>query len=365
MRDIGTGVAATTGVPANPGNQNMNNKNRCGYLSLPVLVTAVLTACAGNKSEPSDEFLSPISDQTIDLISQVHFGLQIGDSVQLNHYFNSDSPKVDAWVAVWDDLTLAMRAMVNFSAELVDIAESAEGPEAIDPLISVVASLNSDLHALPSAQPFAKEIDLQTIFITMREQETVIDAIRQAQPLVSEFSDVVIEMLAVADVALTEAVLEVGEKIESTHSPMLVYGDNLTARQNSTLKQLAILDRVWGGDESAWSELLASDWSLAAEIGSNARLSPATAMQAEQYLIDRLNAVATIRQHLEPASFAYQNELQELYQIEDQSEATLRVALLIIENWEKAQRQLARGEKGAFSEFTSSLMKVVYRRAIY
>ena len=102
---------------------------------------------------------------------------------------------------------------------------------------------------------------------------------------------------------------------------------------------------------------------LSSEIGKKSRLTPDTAKQAEKLLIRRLESVATIRQHLEPALVAYQNELQELYVIEENSEAMLRLALLIIESWESAQAHLAAGEKGAFAAFTSSLMKVVYRAA--
>ncbi len=340
----------------------MNKKNRWEYLSLPVLVAAVLTACAGTQSEPSDAFLAPISDQTMDIIAEVHFGLQLGESVQLNHYLQSDTPKADAWLTIWEDLVLAMRAIIYYSADLVDIAEAAEDAQAIEPLITSVASLDSNLRALPAAQPYLKPRDMEALYSKIREQENIIHALRQVLPVTLEYSIVVTEILAEADRTFADAFDEVYDMVESTHSPMLAYGKNLTARQNDTLEQLAIMDRVWGGDESAWPELLGSDWALSSEIGKGVRLTPSTAMQAEQFLIARLGAIATIRQYLELAQFAYQNELQELYDIEDETEATLRVALLVLQNWERSQQQLARGEKGAFSALTSSLLQVIYRR---
>ena len=179
----------------------------------------------------------------------------------------------------------------------------------------------------------------------------------------ADYSVILREMLGAADQALADAILEVTEMVDATHAPMLAYGKNLTARQNSTLGQLEIMDRVWSGDVGAWAELMASDWALSSDMGKDVRLSPANARLAEQYLVDRLGTVATIRQQLESALSSYQAEVLELYQIEDDSKATLRVILLIIDNWEKALAQLANGEKGAFSAFTSSLMTVMYSAA--
>ena len=123
------------------------------------------------------------------------------------------------------------------------------------------------------------------------------------------------------------------------------------------------MDKIWSGDRSAWSELLASDWALSAEIGKDTRTSAANAKRAEQHLIDRLEIVSTIRRQLEPAFLTYQDELQELYQVEESIEATLQLAYLIIENWEKAQAQLARGEKGGFRTFTNAMLTILAKSA--
>jgi hypothetical protein len=178
-----------------------------------------------------------------------------------------------------------------------------------------------------------------------------------------DYAMVVMEILAASDQALADAVLELYEMIVATHSPMLDYGENLTARQNGTLAQLQYVDKAWSRDAGAWTELLSNDWALSSEIGENARLSSANIRTAEQFLIDRLGTVATIREKLEPARAAFQQELQELYTIEEESEATLRVALLIIETWSVAQANLAHGEKGAFSAFSKALAGLAYRAA--
>ena len=85
----------------------MNKNNHGGYLICIVLVTSILAACTSTSSRPSDAFLEPISDQALDIVSEVHFGLQLADSVQLNHYFDSDTPNSDAFNVLYDDLYLA------------------------------------------------------------------------------------------------------------------------------------------------------------------------------------------------------------------------------------------------------------------
>ena len=341
----------------------MNKNNRCGFLICILLVSSVLAACASTKSEPSDAFLAPITDQSMDTLGDVHFGLQLADSVQLNHYFGSETPKVDAYSALYDDLQLAVRAIVYYSADLLDLTREAKGDEALEPLIALLSTLDSNIRAIPSAQAHLGDLNADAVFVDMRNEEHIIGALRKSQPLINDYAVIVTEILAESDRALADAVLEVGEMIESSHSPMLAYRDKLTARQNSTLNELQIMDRVWSGDRSAWTELLASNWALSAEIGKNSAPSAANAKRAEQYLIDRLEVVATIRRQLDPAYTDYENELLELYEIEEHLEATLRLAYLIIEQWENAQARLAKGEKSAFQTFAKSLAELVAKSA--
>lgn len=341
----------------------MNQNNRSGYLTCILLVTSILAACTSTNSRPSDAFLAPISDQALDIVGDVHFGVQLADSVHLNHYFDSDTPNTDAFIVHYEDLYSAMFAISHFSADLVDLADAAEGDDALEPFIGLISKLDSEIRAISSAQAHLDDLNADPILANMRNAEHIIDAIRKAQPLITEYADIVTEILADTDYALADSVLEIYEIVGSNHSPMLSYREKLTARQNSTLDLLHIMDKVWSGDSDAWAELLAGDWALAEEIGKDARLSAENAELAEQYLIDRLEVVATIRRQLEPAFVSYQNELQELYEIEEGLEAALRLAYLIIENWETAQRHLARGEKSAFRTFASSLGVILARSA--
>ena len=305
----------------------------------------------------------PISDQTMDIVNDAYFGLQLADSVLLNHYLDEDTPRVDAWSSNWDDLAVAVRAIAYFSADLVAIVDDAEGPEATEPFIEILAKLGDELNSLPAAESHLSNLDVEAVSQSIREQDNIIDAIRVAAPAMNEIVDIVSEILAAADESLAGAIIEVYELIDTSHAPMQAFRENLTVRQNDTLLQLDLMDRVWSGDQDAWAELLASDWVVASEVGKNSNLSPGTAKQAEKMLISRLETVATIRQYLESARIAYQGELQELYQVEEDSKAMLRLALLIIENWDNAQAQLVAGEKGAFSRYSSSLMGVVYKAA--
>ena len=139
----------------------MQNSSRFMSAIYLLLVIITLSACSSTRNEPSDEFLEPIFDQTTDIVGDVHFGLQLSDSIHLNHYMQSGTPKTDAWTIVWNDLTLAMRAIVNYSIDLVDIADSTEGLEALEPAISILLELDSSLKMLPTAQPYLQEHDIR------------------------------------------------------------------------------------------------------------------------------------------------------------------------------------------------------------
>jgi hypothetical protein len=341
----------------------MNKKCRSVYTICIALVSVVVTACTTTRSEPTDAFLEPISEQTTAIISDVNFAMPLADSVMLNHYYDENTPNVDEWLVVFDDLVAAIRAISYYSSDLLDVVDAAEDASAIEPVISLIATLDSEIRTLSSAPQFMGDVDAQPAFVAMREQENIAAALRAAQPLMDDYALVVTEILAAADQALADAVVELFKLIEASHSPMLAYGENLTVRQNGILAQLHYLDKAWGGDSDAWAELLASDWALSSEIGKNAPLTSADVRVAEQFLIDRLGTVATIREQLEPALIAYQLELQELYAIEEEAEATLRVALLIVDSWSAAQANLAHGEKGAITAFAKTLAQLAYRSA--
>ena len=329
------------------------------YLTL--FIAVFLSACNANKTAPSDSFLSPISDQTLEVIGDAHFGLQLADSIELAHYLNGDTPKVDAWSVQFNHIVFTVQAIAYYSIDLIDIVDAAEGPEAIEPLITSIIRLDAETQPLPGV--ISSDRNLDEITRSMRNQDNITSAISMTQPVVADITETVTDALVAADQALDEAVIEIHNLILAKHGPMLAYSDDLSVRQNSILKQLSLIDRVLAGDDDAWTELLASDWALSAEIGENSRLTPARARQAEQYLLDRLGTTATIRQQLEPTVIDYRNEMLELYQIEEESKSTLRMALLIVENWDKAHRQLAKGERSSFVKYSSSLMKVVFSQA--
>lgn len=334
-------------------------------LFLVFVAYSMLSGCATNKAEPSDSFIAPISDQTFDLISDVKFELQLADSVLLNHYLNSgNTPKVEEWQVRWDDLSAAMRAIATFSSNVLSIAEAAEGVEAIQPVLSALALLETEMGAMPSLEPLLPKRDLESIAARVAAQKDIISALQIAQPVLSDYAGAIIQMVGEADVVLDAAILELFESIGSFHAEMLAYRDNLIARQNAVLAQLKIMDRVWLGDESAWTELLAGNWVLSSEIGGNTKLSSAKAAEAEALLLGKLETVAAIRQHLEPVMLEYQAEMQELYEIEDATKASLQVGLLVIKSWDSAQRQLASGEKSGFSRFSKGLTSALLDRAV-
>jgi hypothetical protein len=341
----------------------MNKNYRRGYAICVALVSVIVTACSTTKSEPSTAFLAPISEQTTDIISDINFALPLSDSVFINHYWDEDTPNGDAWVTQFDDLVSALRAISYYSSNLIDVVGVAEDTSAIEPFIGLIATLDSEIRAINSAQQFIGDVDPQSTFAIIREQENTTSALRVAQPLMDDYARVVSLMLADADLALADAVLELFTAIEANHAPMLDYQEALTAKQNSTLAQMRYLDKAWGGDADAWTELLANDWALSSEVGENARLSSSNIRTAEQFLIGRLDTVATIREQLDPALAAYQQELQELYAIEEEAESTLRVGLLIVDTWSLAQANLAHGERGSFSAFTKVLAGLAYRAA--
>jgi hypothetical protein len=84
--------------------------------------------------------------------------------------------------------------------------------------------------------------------------------------------------------------------------------------------------------------------------------------KAEDILIGRLETVQRIREQLILPYTAYSQQLAELYVVEDEGQAVLRLAYMLVDDWDRSQRLLAAGEPGAFKRVTSTLWKIAYKK---
>ena len=119
-----------------------------------------------------------------------------------------------------------------------------------------------------------------------------------------------------------------------------------------------------GECDEAWQPLLEADDELREALADSTALTRPSLDRAESLFIDRLARVTEIWGHLEPTHAEYQTLLRELYAVENDIRKILQLAQLVIDNWDKAQRELTKGRPGAFAAVTSTLIRLAYKKAV-
>lgn len=323
------------------------------------VITALLSGCASSGA-PSGEFLAPISEESVDLFGQVRFGIPLQNSVLLYQYLEQGDIAIDEWEAVWGDLTTAAVAMVDYSVAMVDLVQTSTSETSIESMIVLIGDLHRAVTNLPSTQSIDSELDYEDMISTMRQQDSIKDALAIALPEIEFVSDVVRQLITKADEKLAPAVRALEKMIDDRHGSIRHYSGILAARRAAVLEMLTLIDNAYNGDEPAFRQILAGDWAIRNEVGENAKFDPTTIITTEKLLMKRLEKTADIREFLEPAYRDYQSQLEELYEIQSGLDRSLGVTNLVIQGWEHSQRQLARGEKSSFGKLTASLMQLAY-----
>ena len=124
-----------------------------------------------------------------------------------------------------------------------------------------------------------------------------------------------------------------------------------------------MLDNARYGDATAWQNFLKKDDELRSALGDTAEMTKSSIEQAESVVVARLAKIMGIWGHLEPSWTNYQETLRELYAVDAEVRNILKVAKFVIEDWDKAQRQMARWQPAALIKATNNLVYLALKRA--
>ncbi len=323
----------------------------------------LLVACASAPAADGATPTSAIEDQAGELISQVKFELHLREVMLLNPYLESDSPKVDAFDAVWTELTQAADAIVAYSTGVLQLDLQGKTDEDVGQLIVLTRELVDDLSALPNVQRNLSIVDLDGVLQDAATQANVTKALRAAAPVTNAVAAALEQTVIDANDLFDPAFEETYDKVVAEQRPLMEYTDTLVERRNGALNGLLMLERARKGDADAWAELLASNRAASQAVSDADQLSQSALDRAESALTGELSKVAELWSYLKPSYEEYQAVLEELYAVENDARKMLKLARLIADNWDKAQRQMAKGKPNAFASVASNLLQLAIKRA--
>jgi len=343
----------------------MNTLIHRGALLAASAAIVFLAGCASKGAKtPSAALLGDVGSQTAELVTDIQFDLMVADSVEINQYIGEDTPASNAYLAAWEDMNLTLDILVDYSINLIDLAEVRQPSNeiAIEKLITLLADFEKNLNGIPSVAAHMPASGVNTVAAQMREQKTMVKAFGVAAPVLDSYAEAIQLMTLNVEETFELAVIELFDKIHDRHGPMLAFRENLIQRQNRALGGLKLVDDTIGGDKAAWGELLATNWNVSSAIGKTASASPGNIRKADQILASQLSEVATLREHLLLPYAAYSAQLTELYQIERQSRSVHKFAYLVALEWGASQARLAQGDPGLFKTVTSTMWRVAQKR---
>jgi len=333
--------------------------SRSVHAILISLVGGIVAGCASVAPAPID----PIEAQTEELFEQVQYELQLQDIVLLNPYLETDSPRVDEFEAIRAELIEAAEILIDYSVEVIELARIGQDAEAVTGYVSQLRKFHASLTGIPQLRSYFASVDIDAIASEAAGQPDLTRALGVATPIHELAVDAVRALIRETGNRFDLAYDETYDKIVGEFSAFTAYTDKLVIRRNDVLEQLLLLDAAREGDAEAWRALLAGDERLRARLGAEAASNIDNTDEAEALLVARLGRLMETWGYLEPSWTNYQATLKELYAVDANARNLLRLASFVIESWDRAQRQLATGQKTGFVVVTKELAYLALRRA--
>ena len=320
------------------------------YIRVIALLAGIplAAACTATKMErPSDEQIAPFSEHTIAMAAELQFGLQQADALLTRKFAeDADSPEVIRFAASRDQVNRALRAIVIYSIEVVDLAESDPGEGVNDVLAGYVETLAAEIRQLRGAQPYLTDLDYDAQFAAIREQERLPDGLHAAQPIIDDVAGIVESMLYTLTDTLVAASDEIDTEIQAEHAAVLRHRTILIERQARVLEQLELVNAARAGDDDAWAGLLEADEELRTVIGARGKRTPKHLAEAESLLVGRLDTISAIETNIQPSYELYLSRSRELDQQQAEGLGGARRARIAVVLWARGHRRFASGETG-------------------
>ena len=328
-----------------------------------VTVVVVLALNASSCTTVATAEIDPLEDRAEILFGQVEFELQLTDVVLLNPYLEQESPRADDFDEARRQLVIAAEFLVDYSVALIDAARNYSDEDAVAVAVPLVRDLHSNLSELPIIGSRLNTVDVDMMLATAAGQKNLTRALRASAPIISEIADALRGSVDDVNGLFDLAFAETYDKIIDENRSFMTYTDNLVLRRNEILEKLLLLDEARDGDGAAWQALLDEDEELRQALGGTPAMTVASINRAESTIAARLTKIMEIWGDLEPSWTIYKDTLRELYEVDANVRNILKISKFIIEDWEKAQREMAKGRPAGFVQVTKDLAYLALKRA--
>ena len=286
--------------------------------------------------------LAPFAEQTLAMAGSFDQSLGQGRLVYARHL--AQGPETARYKESLTELQNHVRGIVAYSLQVVTVAESGlPADEKARELAGFLDRLLDRVDSDTDVRSTLSEESVRAIIESVRSQESLVDALREAQPLVDEAGAATLAIIDELSDSGTAAEAEITGEIQKRHGPMMRYADIFKRQQAEVLEGLTLVDGYWKGDDLALEPLRESAPRFMADTPPADRMTADDVRSVEQQLFDRLQELDQARQFMVYDVDVYFEQMRELDRLSQSSTAALRKARVAVHLWVKTHRKLSRG----------------------
>ena len=311
-------------------------------LFMLIMLIGTMTGCSTFK-KTTEANLTPFAEQTITMAGSVNYGFMSVRPVYTRQYLEQ-TPEVIELVAMTQEIRKIMRGIVAYSIQVVTLSQaSKEGPERAQGLADFIEELLKPVVEQKRQELSFDEAKLNEMLENIRKQETLLDALRAAQPLIDEVSsvaEVYFEEYAVQKDTTIEALYQaVDEEFEA----VLNYEVFLRETQAYVLTNLELLYEYYKGDDTALETLRQRETPALSKINMDDGLDNRELIQAEDILIERILVINTLRSNIKPRLDMHAMQKKELRDLDFEMNQILQRTKAAVMVWQRTHRAMAAG----------------------
>jgi len=318
----------------------------CLLFALSLLL--YLSGCAGMENYTKKFKRTPkanvafFADSTIALIGDAEIGLTKDDAIYTREFFKLTEPEEQQLYGHLAETKRTMSAMVNYSVRIVTIAETAPSQKA---RVKLYADFLDTTEDWIERRLRLKDTHYRSVVENVRTQETFLDALRQAQPIINAYGRYAELLIERIDTATEALVYKMDTKIDAKYKGVVIYHEGLRKEKFRVLEALKYLDRSYRGFQGAY------DLMLDTQAIRNRKLLPAEGkfpneaqlQSIGKHLMGRLDNIDRIEKEIDNDWITYRKTHSELDRKHDELIAQSNRARLIFLAWIRAHAKMSSG----------------------
>jgi hypothetical protein len=307
------------------------------WVYVPLLL--LLSGCALTKKfrETTTVNFTPFATQTLVLLGSLDYEISPNEAYIIVPYADPSDPSLASLRSRVDLERTFLKGIMSYSIEIVNLSESHKSEtDQVKDYTAYLSSLVDTVKAEVLADVEMSDERIQSVLSSIRKKETLLEAMREAKPLIVEFNKVNLRLIRDIGTARTQFAKNVHAKMDETFKTFLEKDLSLRAEKSDVLKGLGLIRAYRLGDPTALNRL--------GDIrGLPKTAPPADAARIENALSGRLTLLTQWQKEID-RDIAHYHELKiKLEHIKSQHDEMIRSGGRAVLLWSQAHQKMASG----------------------